>query len=155
MSFGFAGLIESVTAHEATFQGITGYWATCFDASYNYRLPAGAQAYTMDEHYHLYRVGTDGSIIPRNTAVVILADKATLPLTVTTDTADIHGTNILCGSNNPVSLDGDGKVPVPGTADKGFPFVLSVDANGTIGFRQYTGSGPDPAIPANKAYYVK
>ena len=155
VSFGFAGLIESITAHAATFQGITGYWATCFDASYSYRLPAGAQAYTMDDLYHLYRVGTDGSIIPRNTAVVILANKATLPLTVTTDTADIHGTNILCGSNNPVTLDGDGKVPVPGTENKGFPFVLSVDANGVIGFRQYTGSGPDPAIPANKAYYVQ
>lgn len=31
-------------------------------------------------------------------------------------------------------------------------YVLSVDANGVIGFRQYTGTD---AIPAGKAYYIK
>ena len=150
VSFGFKTPLESVTAHEAAFQGITGYWATCFDGTYSYRLPAGAQAYTMDDHYHLYRVGTDGSIIPAGQAVVILADKSalsgtnagsgTLTLTVTDSTADIHGTNILRGSDSDVAISG-----ISGT-----PYVLGI-VDGKLGFYEYKGGD----IPAHKAYYIE
>jgi hypothetical protein len=139
-----------VTAHEASFQGITGYWATCFDASYSYRLPAGAQAFTMDSDHHLIRVGTDGSVIPAGQAVVIFAEAAalkdltagrgTLNLTVTNSTADIHGTNILRG----------GPATVSGLS--GTPHVLGFAVSpATFGFHPYEGT----AIPANKAYYVQ
>jgi hypothetical protein len=148
VSFGFKDPLKSVTAHEASFQGITGYWATCYDSAYNYQLPAGAQAFTMDSAHHLYRVGTDGSIIPAGNAVVIIADESaltgvadgsgTLNLTVTNSTADIHGTNILRG----------GPATVSGLS--GTPHVLGV-AGGVFGFHQYTGA----SIPANKAYYVE
>ena len=140
-----------ITAHEGTVSGLTGYWATFYHSSLNYRLPAGAQAYTMDRDYHLYRVGTDGSIIPAGQAVVIIAEASaltgataesgTLTLTRTDSTASIHGSNILRGG------------PATGTAgqiDGKTPYVLGV-VNSFFGFHQYTGN----AIPANKAYYVQ
>ena len=141
VSFGYdVDILESVTAHEATFQGVTGYWATCFDAAYSHRLPAGAQAFTMDGEHHLYRVGTDGSIIPKNTAVVILAESSVIPLAVTSDTADIHGTNILRGG------------PATVANLSGTPYVLGlVGEPAVLGFYQFTGA----SIPANKAYYVE
>ena len=150
-----------ITATRGTLNSVTIYWATFYHGSLNYQLPAGAAAYTMDSDYHLYRVGTDGSIIPSGNAVVIIAEASalknvaagsgTLTLTHTNTSAGINGTNILHGSDSSVGLDGDGKVPVPGTANKGFPYVLSLDGT-TIGFRRYTGTD---AIPANKAYYVQ
>ena len=140
VSFGYdVDILESVTAHEATFQGVTGYWATCFDAAYSHRLPAGAQAFTMDEEHHLYRVGTDGRIIPKNTAVIILAESSAIPLTVTSDTADIHGTNILRGG------------PATVANLSGTPYVLGlVGEPAVLGFYKFTGE----TIPAQKAYYV-
>lgn len=143
------------------------YWATFYCEAARYTLPEGAQAYTMDAYYHLYRLGTDGRTIPENTAVVIIADKASITLTKTDDSSSItdnapdpeHNSltdgNILLGSDSGVDLDDEGKVPVPFTEDKGFPYVLSIDTNGTLGFRKYIGSGSDPAIPAHKAYYIK
>ena len=72
--------------------------------------------------------------------------------TATDETITLGGGNFLHGG--PVTPDGEHKVPVPGSDPevKGFPYVLSVDANGVIGFRQYTGTD---AIPAGKAYYVQ
>ena len=132
------------------------YWATYYNSSLRYTLPEGATAYTMDASHHLYRLGTDGSVIKENTAVVIISDKQSITLTLDSGTSTVTdhapGGNILHGG--PVTLDGEGKVPVPGSDPevKGFPYVLSVDANGVIGFRQDTGTD---AIPANKAYYVQ
>jgi hypothetical protein len=34
---------------------------------------------------------------------------------------------------------------------KGYPYVLSLDGDGVLGFRQYTGD----SIPDYKAYYVQ
>ena len=147
VSFGFKTPLESVTAHEAAFQGISGYWATFYDDIFSYRLPAGAAAYTMDSQKNLYRVGDDGRVIPKNTAVIILADESaltgvtagtgTLTLTVTDSTADIHGTNILRGSDNPESVAGKA-------------YVLGI-VNGVLGFYEYNGGD----VPAHKAYYVQ
>ena len=150
-----------LTAHKGTVSGVTGYWATFYHGSLNYRLPAGAQAFTMDTDYNLYRVGTDGSIIPAGQAVVIIAEASaltgataesgTLTLTPTTSTADIHGTNILYGSDSRVTLTA-GNVPVPGSnpVTCGKPYVLGV-VNSVLGFHKFLGV----SIPANKAYYVE
>ena len=132
------------------------YWSTFRHGILRYALPEGAAAYTMDSEKHLYRLGDDGRVIPAGVAVVIIADKENITLTYDSGTADITdhapGSNILQGSDSVVGLDSDGKVPIPGTEDKGFPYVLSVDSNGVIGFRQFAGTD---AIPAHKAYYIK
>ena len=126
----------SVTLN-ATF-GDGCYWATYFNADAQYVLSEGAQAFTMDENNNLYRVGTDGTVIPENTAVVIISDTETVTLTLNSQaSASIHGDNILQGSNVPVAV----------TA--GTPYVLGKVSN-KIGFYEFTGTN----IPANKAYYV-
>lgn len=130
----------SLTAHAATLQGMTGYWATFYHGSCRFTLPEGAVAYTMNSSKNLYRLGTDGRTIPENTAVIILSDKAdiTLSLDSGTSTVSIHGGgNILQGSDSPVAVSGT-------------PYVLGV-VGGKLGFYEYTGG----TIPAHKAYYVQ
>ena len=148
-----ANAVQDITAYAGTVSGVTGYWATFYHGSLDYQLPVGAAAYTMDSNHHLYRLGTDGRTIPAGKAVVIISDKQDITLTLDDGNAtvtDHSGGNILNGG--PVTLDGDGKVPVPGSDPevKGYPYVLSIDEGGAIGFRQFTGA----AIPAGKAYYV-
>ena len=136
----------TTTVNAQSNEGI--YWTTFYHGTLNYQLPVGAQAFTMDSNHHLYRVGTNGRIIPAGKAVVIIADGAaltganaesgTLTLTRTDDTADIHGTNILQG----------GPATVSGLS--GTPYVLGV-VNSVWGFYEFTGT----AIPANKAYYIQ
>ena len=109
----------------------------------------------MDAEHHLYRLGDNGRVIPAGVAVVIISDKESITLTYdggSSTIIDHSGGNILHGG--PVSLDGNHKVPVPGSDPevKGYPYVLSLSGNpATIGFRQFTGD----AIPAGKAYYIK
>ena len=123
-----------LTAGEATLGGQTHYWTTFFHPSWNYRLPEGAQAFTMKDDKALYRV-EDGRIIPAGCPVVIMADSASLTLTVTEESATPESGNILQGT-----LD---ETPTPNDAH-----VLSL-VNGVIGFYRYSGG----FIPANKAYY--
>ena len=151
-----------LTLVQGTKDGVSAYWGTFYDGTRRNTLPEGAAAYTMDAEHHLYRLGDDGRVIPAGVAVVIIADRASITLTPNTDGSTItdHAPdyvnntptdgNILYGG--PVTPDSEHKVPVPGTTGKGFPYVLSVDDNGTIGFRKYTGTD---AIPANKAYYAQ
>ena len=144
---------QDITAYAGTVSGVTGYWATFYNRTLNYRLPAGAQAFTMDSNHHLYRLGTDGSIIPKNTPVVIIAEgdaltgmsaaSGTLTLTHTNSTAVINGTNILQGDENPVIVT-NGKV------DGKTPYVLGID-QGVLGFYPFIGN----MIPAQKAYYLQ
>ena len=135
---------QAFTLTQGTKDGITAWWATYYNAS-NYFLSEGAAAYTLGGDYKLYRLGTDGRTIPRNTAVVIIASEATIqiydigPYNISV-TDHAPGGNILQGSDSAVTVSG-----LSGT-----PYVLSKDANGTIGFREYTGT----EIPAKKAYYV-
>ena len=123
------------------------YWATFYHGSVRYSLPEGAQAYTMGSDHHLYRLDTDGRTIRENTAVVIVSDKQVINLVMDDGSSSITdhapGSNILHGSDSPVHVSSipDGKSA----------YVLSVDNNGVLGFRQYTGT----AIPAHKAYYVQ
>ena len=146
-----------VTLMEGTKDGVTVWWGTFFDSTHNYTLGEGVEAYTMGSDYHLYRLGTNGRTIPKNTAVVIIATKAT-PVDHNTATIQINpagtddldvtdnapGKNILHGSDSAVPL----------TGISGNPYVMSLDGT-AIGFRKYVGSGSDPAIPAHKAYYVE
>ena len=140
---------ETITARQVSFAGQTRYWTTFYNPNFNCQLPAGAQAFTMKDDYALYRVG-DGSIIPANCAVVIIADTAELTLTSTDSSATPEYGNILKG----VSADTEASTlltpVVPGsniylTA----VYVLSRDSDGNFGFFKFSGT-----IPAGKAYYV-
>lgn len=117
------------------------YWATFYNATGRYTLPEGAQAFTVNTSKQLYLLGTTGSAIPANTAVVVIADKASITLTKSDSAAasENGGGNILQGSNEAVAVSG-----LAGT-----PYVLGVIGE-VLGFYKYTGT----EIPANKAYYV-
>ena len=138
---------QDITAYAGTVSGVTGYWATFYNGSLDYRLPAGAQAFTMDSNHHLYRLGTDGSIIPKNTAVILLSDTAAITLTKIDDSPTVTDNapngNILRAG--PVTV-------MQGKVDGQYVYVLGIiDVNPTvIGFGRYIG----PIIPANKAYYL-
>ena len=131
--------VSNVIAHPAALNGVMKYWTTFYDADNNYKLPAGAMALTMNSSKQLYVVG-DGNIIPKNTAVIIMADASAVDasgkivLTTTTETATPVSGNVLHGTST-------------ATAAGANTYVLSKDANGNFGFFKFTGT-----IPANKAY---
>ena len=125
----------TLTAHQATLAGQTRYWTTFYHPTWNYILPGGAQAFYMGSDHALYRIG-DGSVIPAGCAVVIMADKASVQLVATTDTAPTVTGNILQGTSAAT------------TAPTG-AYVMS-KVEDTFGFFQFTGE-----IPANKAFYVQ
>ena len=133
------GTAVNLTLAQGTKDGITAYWGTFYDTESGYSLPAGASAYTMDAEYHLYRLGADGSVIPKATAVVIIADKADIFLNVLDDasaTDNAPGGNILVGQDVDAVINGI--------------CVLSKNASGAVGFYPLSGS----ALPAHKAGYV-
>ena len=122
------------------------FWTTFYDGQWRYQLPQGATAYTMGYDYHLYRLGDDGRTIPAGTAVVIISDRAGIPLIRTNEVSpvDLHsGTNALLGSDNPVALTG-------GKLGGKEVYVMGI-VNNQLGFYPYTGT----AIPAGKAFYKK
>lgn len=117
------------------------YWATFFSSA-RFTLPEGAKAYTLNSSKQLYLLGTDGSIIPAKTAVIIISDSADITLTKDGGSSSVAingGGNILLGSTSPVGL-----YSITGT-----PYVLGIKG-GVLGFYEYTGDG----IPAGKAYYI-
>ena len=119
------------------------YWVSFFSSS-RYTLSEGAQAFTMNSSNQLYRLGSDGSIIPANTAVIIIADTADITLTKDNNASVVTvngGANILLGSDSPVA-----KYSLP-SGKKAYVLGLY---SGTLGFYEFTGDG----IPANKAYYL-
>lgn len=116
------------------------YYTTFYNGSARYVLPAGAKAFSMNSSHQLYQLGTDGSVIPAETAVIIIADKASITLTKSDDASSIAvngGANILKGSNSPTAV-----LSISGT-----PYVLGV-VGGVLGVYEFTGEG----IPAYKAY---
>lgn len=119
------------------------YWATFFNSAAAYSLPAGAKAYTLNSSKQLYLLG-NGSVIPANTAVIIIADAASITLDKVADpnpAIAISGTeNILKGSNYGVVVGG-----IP----SGVPYVLGIKT-GVLNFYKFAGE----AVPANKAYYI-
>lgn len=127
--------IESIIA--MPFEGR--YWSSFYNSSTSYKLPVGAQAFTMHSDNKLYLLGEDGSIIPSGTAVIIMADKASIALTECTSSLSDPG-NILEGANSSFTIP-DGKVA----------FVLGIAGSpASIGFFKYSGS----SIPAGKAYIL-
>ena len=145
-------LTHLAIAHQAAFAGHTRYWATFYHPYWNFALPAGAQAFTMDSEHTLYRVG-DGSVVPSDCAVVIMAEESaltdvsggsgTLTLTSTSATAPSVSGNILRGESAATSastlVSGSQKVYVLGAS------------GGTAGFFEFSGND----VPAGKAYYIE
>ena len=117
------------------------YWTTYYNSNVRFLLSSGAAAYTMGTDCKLYRLGSDGRVIPAGVAVVILSDVAEFELNSSFDQSDItdhaNGGNILRGFDSP-------------TAVSGTPCVLGI-VNGQLGFYKYTGG----SIPAHKAYYLQ
>ena len=124
---------------QGTKDGVSAYWGTYFDSTTNYELSEGAAAYTLGTDFKLYRLGTNGRTIPKNTAVVIIAPSADASL-VPAGTGDLSITDHAPGGNILVGNDADTSYPTI--------YVLSVNA-GEIGFRKLsTGT-----LPAHKAGY--
>ena len=137
--------------------GVTCYWGT-FYSVHRYTLPEGAAAYTMNAEKNLYRLGTDGSVIPAGVAVVIIAEESgttntkTIALTKSDETSEIvvhGGGNILCGSEIKVDVY-SGKITVGGQQKT--PYVLSVK-NNTVDFYPLK-DNYSVSIPAHRAYYT-
>lgn len=116
------------------------YWATFYSSVARYSLSSGAEAYTMNAAHKLYRLGTDGNVVPKNEAVIIISDTPEITLSIDSSETPVavNGTtNILKGSDTPVSVF------------DGTPYVLGINGE-KLGFYQYNGT----PIPENKAYYV-
>ena len=132
---------RTLTAHQATFAGQTRYWTTFYHPYWNFLLPSGAQVFIMKSDHALYRIG-DGSLIPADCAVVIMAESASIEVTATTADAPSVDGNILQGTSAATAastlVSGTQKVHVMGLVSN------------TFGFFEYSGE-----IPAHKAFYVK
>ncbi|MBO7417909.1 MAG: hypothetical protein J6U14_03115, partial [Bacteroidaceae bacterium] len=127
-----------ITAHQATFNGVTKYWAT-FYSSNNYRLPEGSQAfYIKGDDHALYLLG-DGDLIPDNFGVIIMSDTDKIGLDKTDQGCDKPGDNKLKGTNS----------STPASSLGSNVYVLS-EGDGGLGFYKFTGE-----IPAHRAYYVE
>ncbi len=132
-----------LSAAPASIFGESKYVTTFYHGALDYKLPEGARAFTVSidgNNSVLHLVGEDGSIIPHGTAVIIVADSASVTLTKLESTdVTAHAWNILQGSDTAVAVSG-----LSGT-----PYVLNI-SGGVLGFYKFTGS----SIPAGKAYYT-
>ena len=132
---------RTLTAAAATVLDESKYVTTFFDGTLAYQLPEGTKAYTASLDgskvvFHL--IGDDGSVIPKNTAVIIVADANSITLAKLESTeVTAHAGNILQGSDSDISKPA------------GTVYVLGITDNAP-GFYKFTGS----TIPAGKAYYV-
>ena len=140
-----ANVVAGATA--VTVFGESKFVTTFYHGMLDYQLPSGAKAYTASLDgskvvFHL--IGDDGRVIPHGTAAIIVADVASITLTLlaSTDVTAYDG-NILQGSDTAVTVT-DGKV------DGKTPYVLGIDSS-TLGFYKFSGA----TIPAGKAYYLK
>lgn len=145
---GESGLDDlTLTATAATVLGEEKYVTTFFNSALNYQLPEGALAYTAGldgTQVVFYRIGEDSNVIPAGTAVIIVADAASITLTKTTDPGITiaPAKNILTGADLPTAVS-EGKV------EGKTPYVLGISGS-TLGLYKYTGD----QIPAGKAYYL-
>ena len=133
----------SLPTTSATVLGQSKFVTTFYQGTLDYQLPAGVLAYTagkVDGKVVFYRIGTDSNVIPKKTAVIIVADTEG-PITLTklpsTDVTPKTG-NILQGSDTDY------------TVQSGTAYVLGV-SGGVLGFYPLTGD----TVPAGKAYYVE
>lgn len=131
-----------VTAHKAIYNGVSKYWATFYHPIFNYQLPKGVMAFYMKDNHVLYLVGDDGSIIPKKTPVVIMADVSTED-TVSLSLSPVAATDVTVTDN---VLHGTAAAKTLGAGETVYVMGKSGD---NLGFYKYTGT----EIPANKAYY--
>ena len=131
-----------VTANKATYNGVHKYWATFFHPLSHYKLPEGAMAFYMKDNHALYLVGNDGSIIPKKTPVVIMADVSTED-TVSLSLSPVAATDVTVTDN---VLQGTAAAK---TLEAGETVYVMGKSGDNLGFYKYTGT----EIPANKAYY--
>lgn len=135
---------RNLTATAASLFGESKYVTTFYHGTLDYQLPEGAKAYTASldgEKVVFHLVGEDGSVIPHGTAVIIVADVASVTLSTLASTeVTAYAGNILIGSNSEVTVSGL----------SGIPYVLNI-SGGTLGLYKFTGE----SIPAGKAYYLK
>jgi len=83
-------------------------------------------------------------VIPHGTAVIVVADAASITLTKLASTdVTAHAGNILQGSDTAVTV-------TAGKVDDKVPYVLNISSE-VLGFYKFNGS----TIPAGKAYYLK
>ncbi len=139
--------VVQLTARAASVSGENKFVTTFFNGSHDFRLPAGALAYTVKNNggsLAFYRIGPESNVIPKGTAVVIIADKTSdeaLSLirlySTTTDIKVDAGKNDLQGSDTDVDNTAGDK------------YVLGI-SGGTLGFYKYDGS----SILAGKAYLL-
>ena len=126
----------------ATIMGESKFVTTFYHGTLDYQLPDGALAYTagkVNGKVVFYRIGTNSNVIPKNTAVIIVADSSadiTLTKLPSTDVTPKAG-NILRGSDVEI------------TKPSGTVYVLGV-VGSVLGFYPFT----EGIIPAGKAYYV-
>ncbi len=132
-------------AHAAKLNGVSRYWTTFYHGKSAYQLPAGAQAFYMKEDKSLYLLGTDGSVIPAMTPVIIMSKTASISLQkmATAPSITVSG-NILQGT------DADKNVSHYCTSMERNAYVLSKGDNGELGFYKFS----ETTIPANKAYFI-
>lgn len=114
------------------------YWTTFYKSNQSYKLENGVQAFTMHSDNKLYLLGENGRVIPEGTAVIIIADKASITLTECTSSISDND-NILVGSDTGVDVP-DGMVC----------YVLGIE-NSAMGFYRYSGT----STPAEKAYILE
>lgn len=135
-----------ITSISATLFGEAQYVTTFYNGTLDYQLPEGAKAYTASldgAKVVFHQVGVDGNVIPRGTAVIVVADAASVTLTKLASTeVTAYAGNILQGSDTAVTV-------TAGKVDGKTPYVLGID-NSTLGFYKFSGD----TIPAGKAYYL-
>ena len=138
-----------LSLNAATVLDETKYVSTFYSGTLHYQLPDGALAYTagMDgTQVVFYRIGEDSRVIPAGTAVIIVADSASITLTKTTDPgiSIAPAKNILTGADLPTAV-------TAGLVNGKTPYVLGITGEpAALGFYKFTGDH----IPAGKAYYL-
>ena len=132
----------SLSLNAAKVLGEDKYVTTFYDGTLDYQLSEGAVAYTaslVDGNVVFYRIGDASNILPHGTAVIVVADAASVSLTKLDADPGVtpHAGNILQGS--------DVEIAKPA----GAVYVLGKDDNDVMTFLTYSGT----TIPAGKAYY--
>ena len=137
----------SINVTSATILSESKYVTTFYQGTLDYQLPTGALAYTAGkdgDKVVFYRIGTNSNVIPRKTAVIIVADesavkdgKVTMTKLPSTDVTAKTG-NILQGSDTNY------------TVQSGTAYVLGVIGD-ELGFYPLDGN----TVPAGKAYYLE
>lgn len=129
----------SLTA--ATVFGGTKYVGTFYDGANDFRLSEGAKAYTAsldDGRLVLHQIGDNGRVIPHGTAVIVMADSASVTLTrLASTTVTASPGNILLGTDTDIAKP-SGVVQVLNVVD-GVPCLY-----------RFSGS----TVPAHRAYYI-